>query len=64
MNVLSLGIINIFTSNRLEKCSPKLDKYIQEQNETIFNPCGITIINPRHRAMLQIEFEIEPLEND
>jgi len=54
----SAYLIYLFTETHYEKCLRKVSKYIATQNERIFNPKGLNIVDPVLRGLRVIEISI------
>lgn len=48
-------LLYICAETHYEKCLRKISKFIAEQNERIYNPCGLMITDPSVRGLRVIE---------
>jgi hypothetical protein len=44
-----------------EKCLQKVSKFVKEQNETVYNPKGLILIDPRLKGLRVLEFKTGPI---
>ncbi len=49
-------ITNPLLPHGTKKCVEKLSEYIDQQNELVFRPLGLRLINPASQALMQLEF--------
>ncbi|PVZ98981.1 hypothetical protein BB558_005012 [Smittium angustum] len=53
---LTLYIYLLISKSHYQKTIEKLSNIIQEYNQTVFNPAGFTVLDPRQTAFMFIEF--------
>lgn len=57
-SLLTLYLANPLLPHGSKACLDKLTAYIEEQNEKVYQPLGLRLVNPAQQALLQIEFHI------
>ena len=57
-SLLTLYLVNPLLHHGSKACLDRLTAYVEEQNERVYQPLGLRLMNPVQQALLQIEFHI------
>jgi hypothetical protein len=57
-SALSLYLANQWLPHGSKACLDRLTIFIEKENETVYKPLGLTLVNPVTQALLQLEFKV------
>lgn len=58
VSAMSLYLANPLLPHGSKACLDRLTAFIETENEKIYKPLGIVLINPVNQALLQLEFQV------